>query len=579
MDKGALLLAIFAALLLISLFSSTMRSALAFDYTNVSVQQAKAMIDSNPSLVILDVRNQSEYDSGHIRNAKLIPVWNLTQRLDELNSSDTILVYCKAGVRSTNASETLVNNNFLHIYNMIGGITAWGSAGYPEYVNYTSIQGAIDNATEGSTILVSTGFYSEHLMINKSITLVGENRYTTIIDGSNSGTILDIASDNVSISDLTIERPGCTCEGNYGTLIEDHHSGISLVDNEIVTCSVGINATSVHDVLIAHNNFSQEYVSSMSISNSSNIMITDNNMTGFMQGVEITDSSNVTFSNNILLGSGEGVVIQNSKGSTFCGNHFQQDSFGISLRQSNDNLIYDNDFIENFRDVSSHESMNRWDNGVEGNFWGNYTGVDANMDGIGDTPYIIDANNTDNYPLMGIFTSYETNDQKVDFISNSSVTGFSFSVANSSGTLAFAVAGQNGTQGFCRLCIPTALINGSYIVMFDGQVIAEPQFRVLPASNENYTCIYMNYTHSKHAIEVSGETMIQEFPSIAFLTILMLGTLSAGIVYKRKHAGPSKRWKRSLQETSPKEGFLFKYGENGDLGCTCGSRVYGFGLR
>jgi hypothetical protein len=77
--------------------------------------------------------------------------------------------------------------------------------------------------------------------------------------------------------------------------------------------------------------------------------------------------------------------------------------------------------------------------------------------------------------------------------------------------------------------------------MFDGQVITEPQFRVLPASNENYTYIYMNYTHSEHTIEVSGETMIQEFPSIAFLTILMLGTLSAGIVYKRKHAGPSKR--------------------------------------
>ncbi|MGD0979778.1 MAG: hypothetical protein ABR962_11650 [Candidatus Bathyarchaeia archaeon] len=72
-------------------------------------------------------------------------------------------------------------------------------------------------------------------------------------------------------------------------------------------------------------------------------------------------------------------------------------------------------------------------------------------------------------------------------------------------------------------------------------MIPEPQYRILPTSNENYTCIYMNYAHSEHTIEVSGETVVPEFPSIAFLTILMLGTLSAGIVYRRKDASPPKR--------------------------------------
>jgi nitrous oxidase accessory protein NosD len=41
-----------------------------------------------------------------------------------------------------------------------------------------------------------------------------------------------------------------------------------------------------------------------------------------------------------------------------------------------------------------------WDNGSEGNYWDNYTGLDENEDGIGDTPYIIDENNQDNFPLM-----------------------------------------------------------------------------------------------------------------------------------------------------------------------------------
>jgi len=45
-------------------------------------------------------------------------------------------------------------------------------------------------------------------------------------------------------------------------------------------------------------------------------------------------------------------------------------------------------------------STNFWDNGKEGNYWGNYNGSDMNGDGICDTPYVIDASNQDNYPLM-----------------------------------------------------------------------------------------------------------------------------------------------------------------------------------
>jgi nitrous oxidase accessory protein NosD len=47
------------------------------------------------------------------------------------------------------------------------------------------------------------------------------------------------------------------------------------------------------------------------------------------------------------------------------------------------------------------DSHNAWDNGLEGNYWSNYNGGDSNGDGIGDTPYIIDQDNQDNYPLIG----------------------------------------------------------------------------------------------------------------------------------------------------------------------------------
>lgn len=98
-------------------------------YTDVSVQQAKQMIDHG-DVFILDVRTQEEYDTGHIKNSTLIPVQVLDKRLDELPRDKKILVYCMSGIRSAQASGILVNNGFKEIYNMKGGIMGWTNAGY-----------------------------------------------------------------------------------------------------------------------------------------------------------------------------------------------------------------------------------------------------------------------------------------------------------------------------------------------------------------------------------------------------------------------------------------------------------------
>ncbi len=98
-------------------------------YTDVSVQQAREMIDSG-DVLILDVRTQEEYEAGHIINSTLIPVQVLDKRLNELPRDKKILVYCKSGSRSAQASQILINNGFKEIYNMKGGITDWTNAGY-----------------------------------------------------------------------------------------------------------------------------------------------------------------------------------------------------------------------------------------------------------------------------------------------------------------------------------------------------------------------------------------------------------------------------------------------------------------
>jgi rhodanese-related sulfurtransferase len=107
----------------------------AVEYTDISVEEAKIMIDddvSYPDLIVLDVRTQPEYDAGHLADAILIPVDDLEARIGELDAykNTEIIVHCWSGSRSVRASGILVQNGFLKVYNMLGGYAAWESAGY-----------------------------------------------------------------------------------------------------------------------------------------------------------------------------------------------------------------------------------------------------------------------------------------------------------------------------------------------------------------------------------------------------------------------------------------------------------------
>jgi len=117
-----------SSILIILLLFLNQAVVVSASYANVTVSEAKEMIESNPNLVILDVRTQEEYDSGHLEDAVLIPVSEL--EVDELDEEKETLVYCRSGSRSATASQILVDNGFSSVYNMLGGITAWRDAGY-----------------------------------------------------------------------------------------------------------------------------------------------------------------------------------------------------------------------------------------------------------------------------------------------------------------------------------------------------------------------------------------------------------------------------------------------------------------
>ena len=95
-------------------------------YQQITQEEAKEMMDSQ-EVIILDVREQDEYDSGHIPGAVLLPVGSIdeTTAAEVIPDEDsTVLVYCRSGSRSKTASSTLAELGYTNIYEF-GGINTW----------------------------------------------------------------------------------------------------------------------------------------------------------------------------------------------------------------------------------------------------------------------------------------------------------------------------------------------------------------------------------------------------------------------------------------------------------------------
>ena len=95
-------------------------------YQQITQEEAREMMDSQ-EVIVLDVREQHEYDSGHIPGAVLLPVGIITKDtaaavIDDLDA--VVLVYCRSGNRSKTASQALADLGYTNIYEF-GGINTW----------------------------------------------------------------------------------------------------------------------------------------------------------------------------------------------------------------------------------------------------------------------------------------------------------------------------------------------------------------------------------------------------------------------------------------------------------------------
>jgi len=347
--------------------------------------------------------------------------------------------------------------------------------------DYLTIQEAIDQANPGDTIQVSSGTYHENLFINKTLTLIGENRENTILDGNDCvGYVIKANSTTVNISGFTV------INGNNGILLEN--------------CSESV---------VKHNIIS-----------------------GFPnRGMWLYHSNSSTVSDNIVSGNlWRGIVLcGHSSDNTIIRNTIEDNGNGL-CRTGEDNFIYHNNFINNENQTQMLESChNDWNNTYEGNYWSNYNGTDPDQDGIGDTPYLIDGKNQDNHPLMGMFTLFKTQWQEETYIlttiCNSTMTNFDFGTTCEN-AISFNVTGPEGTAGFCRILIPHALLDRNYTILIDN--LPPIMEKELPLSNSTHTYLYFTYTLTTHQVVI-----VPEFPTTMIFALLIILSLGAACLSRK----------------------------------------------
>ncbi len=165
--------------------------------------------------------------------------------------------------------------------------------------DYENIQEAINNSERGDTIFIKNGIYYENLLIDKSIKLIGEDKNTTIIDGLQKNSVIQILNDNVFINDLTIQNSSKNSVESAG--IESYSSNNYLVRNIIKNNNYAIISNDGSNNTIMYNLLKNNQYDSILIKTSYNVIY--RNQIEYNRGgifLEINAKHNTIKQNNFI---------------------------------------------------------------------------------------------------------------------------------------------------------------------------------------------------------------------------------------------------------------------------------------
>jgi parallel beta-helix repeat protein len=254
------------------------------------------------------------------------------------------------------------------------------------YDHFDNIQDAVDAVNTSGTVNIYRGTYNENVRIERSLELLGENDKTTVVDGNNAGSVISIFNSIVSISKLKIQYSGSDIS----------NAGIYAVNSKLILTS-SIIQDNQHGIILIDSENSDIYFNKIINNENTGIDLEVNSNYNWIAGNTISNN-NIGIHLNIASGN---EITHYNDGQNEIWNKIDNNNYGLySSVASTDNLIYHNNFMENTQNAYD-EGSNIWDDGERGNYWDDYTGEDADEDGVGDTPYPIPGgDNQDNYPMM-----------------------------------------------------------------------------------------------------------------------------------------------------------------------------------
>lgn len=479
--------------------------------TIIGENPATTIIDGNQtaSVIFLEAKNVT-ITGFTIQNAiygiNMIQSKNCTISNNAVNSSTENALFLASAIRMSESSNNTITKNTLtsnngygirHMFNSNKNVIINNTAAGNKYG--ISIESSMYTTLENNNLTSNTynfgvqGGYSQEFIhnIDMSNTINGKpiiyliNQTNLTINSTTYPTIGYLAimnSNNITVENLNISN-------NLQGILLVNTTNSSMKNVKLLNNFYGVELiySNFNNITCSEIESNQEEQTALYLVRAKYNTITNNKITLNHKGIHLIDYS----TNN--------TIVENAISNNWFGMHVQAYSSG--------NILYHNNFINNTEQVSNSWSNNTWDNDYPsgGNYWSDYTGEDQNGDGIGDTSYIIDTGNKDNYPLMNPF------EPEIIDIAISNVTPAT-TIVKQGGSLSINITIEN--QGNTAETFNVTVYADQNPTVLQDEILIETRNVTLTGQNSttlfftwNTTGVaYGNYTISAYVTPVSGET-------------------------------------------------------------------------